>query len=38
VIVAENMFRDIPSDLTGELAGSLRNVPCINVSAERATV
>jgi 3-isopropylmalate dehydrogenase len=32
VLVAENMFGDILSDLTGELAGSLGSAPSINAS------
>lgn len=36
VIVTENMFGDILSDLTGELAGSLGIAPSINSSKERA--
>ncbi len=32
VLVAENMFGDILSDLTGELAGSLGTAPSINAS------
>jgi 3-isopropylmalate dehydrogenase len=36
VIVTENMFGDILSDLTGELAGSLGIAPSINASHERA--
>lgn len=36
VIVAENMFGDILSDLTGELAGSLGIAPSLNASDERA--
>ncbi|WP_448627853.1 isocitrate/isopropylmalate dehydrogenase family protein [Geodermatophilus sp. URMC 64] len=36
VIVAENMFGDILSDLTGELAGSLGIAPSINASDDRA--
>ncbi|WP_222871719.1 isocitrate/isopropylmalate dehydrogenase family protein [Nonomuraea sp. PA05] len=35
VIVTENMFGDILSDLTGELAGSLGIAPSINASHER---
>ena len=35
VVVAENMFGDILSDLTGELAGSLGTAPSINASADR---
>lgn len=34
VLVAENMFGDILSDLAGELAGSLGNAPSINVSEQ----
>ncbi|MBB2988704.1 3-isopropylmalate dehydrogenase [Mycolicibacterium iranicum] len=36
VIVAENMFGDILSDLTGELAGSLGIAPSINASRDKA--
>ncbi|MGC4940841.1 isocitrate/isopropylmalate dehydrogenase family protein [Kribbella sp. DT2] len=36
VVVTENMFGDILSDLAGELAGSLGIAPSINASAERA--
>lgn len=36
VIVAENMFGDILSDLTGELSGSLGTAPSINASRTRA--
>jgi 3-isopropylmalate dehydrogenase len=36
VIVAENMFGDILSDLTGELAGSLGTAPSLNASDTRA--
>jgi 3-isopropylmalate dehydrogenase len=36
VVVAENMFGDILSDLTGELAGSLGTAPSLNASADRA--
>jgi 3-isopropylmalate dehydrogenase len=36
VIVAENMFGDILSDLTGELSGSLGMAPSINASATQA--
>ncbi|MCW2699350.1 MAG: 3-isopropylmalate dehydrogenase [Blastococcus sp.] len=36
VVVAENMFGDILSDLTGELAGSLGIAPSINASDDRA--
>jgi 3-isopropylmalate dehydrogenase len=36
VLVTENMFGDILSDLTGELAGSLGIAPSINASNERA--
>jgi 3-isopropylmalate dehydrogenase len=36
VIVAENMFGDILSDLTGELAGSLGIAPSLNSSDTRA--
>jgi 3-isopropylmalate dehydrogenase len=36
VIVAENMFGDILSDLTGELAGSLGTAPSLNASDSRA--
>ena len=35
VVVAENMFGDILSDLAGELAGSLGVAPSINASDER---
>ncbi|WNV74044.1 isocitrate/isopropylmalate family dehydrogenase [Geodermatophilus sp. DSM 44513] len=35
VLVAENMFGDILSDLTGELAGSLGTAPSINASDDR---
>src|SRR3954449_5896989 len=35
VVVAENMFGDILSDLVGELAGSLGIAPSINASDER---
>ena len=35
VVVAENMFGDILSDLTGELAGSLGTAPSINASDDR---
>jgi len=35
VVVAENMFGDILSDLAGELAGSLGIAPSINASDER---
>ncbi|MCZ2860079.1 isocitrate/isopropylmalate dehydrogenase family protein [Blastococcus sp. VKM Ac-2987] len=35
VVVAENMFGDILSDLAGELAGSLGTAPSINASDER---
>lgn len=35
VIVAENMFGDILSDLTGEIAGSLGNAPSINFSSRQ---
>jgi 3-isopropylmalate dehydrogenase len=35
VVVAENMFGDILSDLTGELAGSLGIAPSINASDDR---
>jgi 3-isopropylmalate dehydrogenase len=35
VVVAENMFGDILSDLTGELAGSLGIAPSINTSDDR---
>jgi 3-isopropylmalate dehydrogenase len=36
VVVTENMFGDILSDLAGELAGSLGIAPSINASHERA--
>ena len=36
VLVAENMFGDILSDLTGELAGSLGTAPSLNSSATHA--
>lgn len=36
VLVAENMFGDILSDLTAELAGSLGIAPSLNASDERA--
>jgi 3-isopropylmalate dehydrogenase len=36
VIVAENMFGDILSDLTGQLAGSLGMAPSVNVSDTKA--
>ncbi|WP_422747138.1 isocitrate/isopropylmalate dehydrogenase family protein [Mycobacterium sp. WMMD1722] len=36
VIVAENMFGDILSDLTGQLAGSLGMAPSVNSSADKA--
>ncbi|OBB60376.1 3-isopropylmalate dehydrogenase [Mycobacterium sp. 852013-51886_SCH5428379] len=36
VIVAENMFGDILSDLTGQLAGSLGTAPSVNSSADKA--
>ncbi|TFV63168.1 isocitrate/isopropylmalate dehydrogenase family protein [Geodermatophilus sp. DF01-2] len=36
VVVAENMFGDILSDLAGELAGSLGIAPSLNASDERA--
>jgi 3-isopropylmalate dehydrogenase len=36
VIVAENMFGDILSDLTGELSGSLGTAPSINSSETQA--
>ncbi|GAA3160532.1 isocitrate/isopropylmalate dehydrogenase family protein [Blastococcus jejuensis] len=36
VVVAENMFGDILSDLTGELAGSLGIAPSLNSSDTRA--
>jgi 3-isopropylmalate dehydrogenase len=36
VIVTENMFGDILSDLTGEIAGSLGTAPSINSSYSRA--
>lgn len=36
VIVAENMFGDILSDLTGQLSGSLGMAPSINASATQA--
>jgi 3-isopropylmalate dehydrogenase len=35
VVVAENMFGDILSDMAGELAGSLGIAPSINASADR---
>jgi len=35
VLVAENMFGDILSDLAGELAGSLGIAPSVNASADR---
>jgi 3-isopropylmalate dehydrogenase len=35
VVVAENMFGDILSDLAGELAGSLGTAPSINASDDR---
>jgi 3-isopropylmalate dehydrogenase len=35
VIVAENMFGDILSDMAGELAGSLGIAPAVNASDER---
>jgi 3-isopropylmalate dehydrogenase len=35
VVVAENMFGDILSDLAGELAGSLGIAPSINASDDR---
>ena len=35
VLVAENMFGDILSDLTGELAGSLGIAPSLNSSDDR---
>ncbi|RBY98174.1 isocitrate/isopropylmalate dehydrogenase family protein [Blastococcus sp. TF02-8] len=35
VLVAENMFGDILSDMTGELAGSLGIAPSINASDDR---
>ncbi len=36
VIVAENMFGDILSDLAGELSGSLGMAPSLNASEDRA--
>ncbi|GAA4139886.1 isocitrate/isopropylmalate dehydrogenase family protein [Actinomadura keratinilytica] len=36
VLVTENMFGDILSDLTGEIAGSLGIAPSINASHDRA--
>jgi 3-isopropylmalate dehydrogenase len=36
VLVTENMFGDILSDLTGELAGSLGIAPSLNASQDRA--
>jgi 3-isopropylmalate dehydrogenase len=36
VVVTENMFGDILSDLTGELAGSLGTAPSLNASDDRA--
>jgi 3-isopropylmalate dehydrogenase len=36
VVVTENMFGDILSDLAGELAGSLGIAPSLNASKERA--
>lgn len=36
VIVTENMFGDILSDLAGEISGSLGTAPSINASADRA--
>jgi 3-isopropylmalate dehydrogenase len=36
VVVAENMFGDILSDMAGELAGSLGIAPSVNASDERA--
>jgi 3-isopropylmalate dehydrogenase len=36
VVVAENMFGDILSDLAGELAGSLGTAPSVNASDDRA--
>jgi 3-isopropylmalate dehydrogenase len=36
VVVTENMFGDILSDLAGEIAGSLGIAPSINCSTERA--
>jgi 3-isopropylmalate dehydrogenase len=36
VLVTENMFGDILSDLAGELAGSLGSAPSINASHDRA--
>jgi 3-isopropylmalate dehydrogenase len=36
VVVAENMFGDILSDLAGELAGSLGTAPSLNASDDRA--
>ncbi|SFP52637.1 3-isopropylmalate dehydrogenase [Geodermatophilus dictyosporus] len=35
VVVAENMFGDILSDLAGELAGSLGTAPSVNASDDR---
>src|SRR3712207_4957974 len=35
VVVAENMFGDILSDMAGELAGSLGIAPSVNASADR---
>jgi 3-isopropylmalate dehydrogenase len=35
VVVAENMFGDILSDLAGELAGSLGIAPSVNASEDR---
>ena len=36
VVVTENMFGDILSDLTGELAGSLGTAPSLNAADDRA--
>ncbi|MFE7423336.1 isocitrate/isopropylmalate dehydrogenase family protein [Rhodococcus sp. NPDC057529] len=36
VVLAENMFGDILSDLTGELAGSIGNAPSLNTSDSKA--
>ena len=36
VIVTENMFGDILSDLAGEIAGSLGLAPSLNASLDRA--
>lgn len=36
VVVTENMFGDILSDLAGELAGSLGTAPSLNASRDRA--